>query len=65
MVRLKESFPSDLAKVHPEIFETAMKSYRNVKPVAGSFYLCLTCKRYIFKGKVPPMSHKNNLEVFD
>ena len=65
VIRLKESFPSDIAKVHPEIFEMAIESYKNVEPVDGSYYLCLTCKKYIFKGKVPPMSHKNNLEVFD
>ena len=29
------------------------------------FYICLTCKRYVEKGKVPPMSNQNCLKLFD
>ena len=28
-------------------------------------YICVTCKGYLFKGKMPPMAAKNNLEVYD
>ena len=28
-------------------------------------YICLTCKRYIEKGKVPPMSKENSLSLID
>ena len=54
-----------MEECHPGIFKDAIGSYNHVKRVNNSYHLCLTCKGYMFRGKVPPMSHKNNLEVFD
>ena len=31
----------------------------------GNHHICTTCKSHISKGKVPPMSHKNNLQLID
>ena len=33
--------------------------------VDGSHYICHTCKGHIMKGKMPKLSHKNNLQMFD
>ena len=31
----------------------------------GKKYICYTCKNYLSKKKIPPMCHKNNLQLFD
>ena len=31
----------------------------------NSFYICLTCKRYVENGKIPPMSSQNSLTLID
>ena len=31
----------------------------------NDYWMCHTCHRYLSKGKVPPMSHDNNLQIFD
>ena len=31
----------------------------------GTSFICITCKNHISKGKVPPMSNQNNLQLFD
>ena len=33
--------------------------------VNDSYYICYNCNKYVMKGKVPPQSNKNNLDVFD
>ena len=65
VIGLLPKFVDSLEECHPGIFQKAIGALDPVKPVKGKHYLCLTCKKYIFKGKVPPMSHKNKLEVFD
>ena len=37
----------------------------NVPSTRGKHFICSTCKNHIYNGNVPPMSHKNNLEVFE
>ena len=65
VIRLKENFVEEIEDCHPGIFKDAIGSFAHVKPVNNAYHMCLTCKNYIFKGKIPPMSHKINLEVFD
>ena len=36
-----------------------------VAKVHGQHFICLTCKSHISKGNIPPMSIKNNLQLFD
>ena len=64
VICLKETFVNEMEECHPGLFEVAIGSYNHVKRVDNSYHLCITCKGYMFRGKVPPMSHKNNLEVF-
>ena len=65
VIGLSDNFRYDIDDCHPGIFDKAIGSFNHVKPVKGVYHLCLTCKKYIFKGKIPPMSNKNNLETFD
>ena len=65
VISLRETFFDEIEECHPGIFKKAIGSYSHVNRVHNSYHLCMTCKGYMFKGKVPPMSHKNNLEVFD
>ena len=65
VISLSDNFEYDIEDCHPGIFDKAIGGFKHVKPVKGVYHLCLTCKKYIFKGKMPPMSHKNNLETFD
>ena len=56
----KEEYESDFC-------QTFKDSIGNVetRQVDGHFYWCTTCKTYITKGKIPPMSNQNNLQLFD
>ena len=65
VISLPDDFESDIEDCHPGLFDRAIGSVKLVKSVKGRYHICLTCKKYIFKGKIPPMSHKNNLETFD
>ena len=31
----------------------------------GNYHICFACKGHLNKGKIPPMSHMNNLQLFD
>ena len=55
VISLATNFVEDIEECHPGIFERAIGSFIHVKPVHGKYHLCLTCKKYIFKGKVPPL----------
>ena len=39
--------------------------YASIPNTKGRYYLCFNCKKYLFKGKMPPQCHKNDLAVFD
>jgi len=57
-------FREILEKRYPGLFDSAIGEI-DTKIIDGQYHMCRTCNSYIKKGKVPPMSKKNNLELFD
>ena len=39
-------------------------NYDEIPDVDGDHFICLTCKNYLKKEKLPPMAHCNKLEMF-
>ena len=39
--------------------------FASIPNTKGKYYLCFNCKKYLFKGRMPPQCHKNDLEIFD
>ena len=51
----------DKIEEHEGLFEKAIQNMDLVPVIQGKHYLCLTCRKYLVKGSMPPMSHCNNL----
>ena len=51
----------DKIEKHEGLFEKAIQNMDLVPETFGKHYLCLTCRKYLVKGSMPPMSHCNNL----
>ena len=58
-------FKSNLEEIHPGIFNKTIGNDSLRFRIHENFQICLTCKKYILGGKMPPMSNKNNLQVFN
>ena len=58
-----QKFEKDVNDVHENIFEDTI--HFKTPSNKNKYYICFTCKSYIFKGQKPPMAATNNLEVFD
>ena len=63
--KLNSNFEEELERLFPNLLSKCIGNIRNAPETNGQYYLCATCKSYIYKGKTPPMSHRNNLRVFD
>ena len=55
------AFVSSVEKDHPNLINKAIGA-RNAH---GNHHICLTCKSYLSRGKVPPMSNQNSLQLMD
>ena len=56
-----DSFKSDLGK---SLVDRAIgKNFTGKLP--GEFFVCITCKSHLSRGKMPPMSNQNNLQLLD
>ena len=64
MESLSATFKVDLEKKFPGLYETAIGEIETRK-VDGLYYWCFTCKNYLSKGKIPPMSNQNDLQLFN
>ena len=51
-------------KKHSLILDAAI-GIKSTTKINGKFQICTTCKNHISNGKMPPMSHKNSLELID
>ena len=61
-----EEFKMKVNSITENLFEEVIGKNLEKIPVLGRrYYLCITCKNYIFKGKMAPMSNQNNLDTFD
>ena len=58
------SLESKILKDFPDIIHNSigMKHTRKKDEV---YHICLTCRNHISRGKVPPMSNQNNLDLID
>ena len=45
------------------LYQKAIERIDMVPIIRNKYYLCKTCKKYLDKNGVPPMSHCNNLET--
>ena len=64
VVEVSNNFEEKLESLYPGLFSKSIGNIENVPPTNEKHYMCSTCKNYISNGKVPPMSHRNNLEIF-
>ena len=62
--QIQTSFESDIEEQYPGLFSRAIGDFET-KPINDMFYMCMTCNSYLKKGKIPPMSHKNSLQLLD
>ena len=53
-----------LEEAFPNIVQLAI-GYKETSQTHGSYHICYTCKNYISRGKIPPMSNQNNLQLVD
>ena len=51
-----------LNSICENLFEETIAEFPNAEQLS---YLCFTCKNHLFKGKMPPMCHSNNLENYN
>ena len=60
-------FIEELDMIRKCLFDdvTGCESLRSEFFVMNSHFVCLTCDKYIKRGKLPPMSNQNKLSVFD
>ena len=61
---LPDNFYEMLENESPGLFATAIGAFETTQ-INEKYFICLTCKNYISKGKIPPMSNQNNLQIFD
>ena len=59
-----EDFRDKLNDLKAGFFEKTIVAEK-IPSLKCKYYLCLTCKGHLFKKRMPPMNHNNNLEVFD
>ena len=48
---------------YPNLLEDSVDEIDDMDAVRGKQYLCNTCKKYLNRGKIPPMSVKNGLRI--
>ena len=51
-------------KKHEDIVGKSIKR-EGVRKTNGQYHICTSCKLYISKGKMPPMSNQNNLQLLE
>ena len=54
----------DSETINTEFVDSIIGHYDEIQDVDGEHFLCLTCRDYLKKEKLPPMSHSNKLETF-
>ena len=64
VVCLTEKLKTEIEESFKTTFELAIGEIET-RSILGSHYICLTCKMYTVKGKIPPMANKNQLQLFD
>ena len=57
-------FELKIQKDFPGIVNSSI-GIKQTSKIEGMHYICFTCKNHISRGKVPPMSNQNNLQLID
>ena len=65
IVQYNEQFTASIEEDYPDLLEKCVKSISESDNVQGKQYICHTCKNYLKRGKMPPMSTKNGLDIVD
>ena len=63
VVKFDITLKAAISKTHPSVLEKSVGTPRKDLLVQGAYLICLDCKLKLMKGKVPSLSHKNNLEL--
>jgi hypothetical protein len=61
---LPTDFERELENLTTPIYKRAIGKIQT-RMVDGRYHWCSTCKNYITKGRMPPKSNQNNLQLFD
>ena len=65
VVKYNEQFTASIEEDYPDLLERCVQSVSESDSVQGKQYICHTCKNYLKRGKMPPMSTKNGLDIVD
>ena len=65
VVEYNEQFTASIEEDHPDLLERCVQSISESDSVQGKQYICHTCKNYLKRGKMPPMSTRNGLDIVD
>ena len=58
----REKFRVGLNSIEDNLFEETIKDFQQSETDS---FLCLTCKKHLFKGDMPPMCHSNDLATYN
>ena len=53
------------SKLEQDLINKSIGKKENVNKTHDKFHICKTCRNHISKGKVPPMSNQNSLQLMD
>ena len=65
IVQYSEQFIASIEEDYPDLLEKCVQSISESNSVQGKQYICHTCKNYLKRGKMPPMSTRNGLDIVD
>ena len=66
LIKNLNEFKEKINKITDNLFDEVIgPDEMKIPNLQKKYYLCQTCRNYIFKGKMPPISNQNNLETFN
>ena len=65
IVEYNEQFIANIEEDYPDLLKRCVQSISESNSVQGKQYICHTCKNYLKRGKMPPMSTRNGLDIVD
>ena len=63
--KYNEQFIASIEENYPDLLKRCVQSISESGSVQGKQYICRTCKNYLKRGKMPPMSTRNGLDIVD
>ena len=65
VVEYNEQFTASIEEDYPDLLERCVQSLSGSDSVQGKQCICHICKNYLKRGKMPPMSTRNGLDIVD